>query len=56
MQRGEKKRIDYFGSNGEGFRSRRRKPGRLAAFDFRIALDSVVGPLGGKEEAAIDLV
>ncbi len=55
MQRGEKKRIDYFGTDGAGFRSRRRKPGRLAGFDFRIALDSVVGPLGGKE-AAIDLV
>ena len=55
MQRGEKKRIDYVGTEGAGFRSRRRKPGRLAGFDFRIALDSVVRPLGGKE-AAIDLV
>ena len=55
MQRGEKKRIDYVGNKGAGFRSRRRKPGRLAGFDFRIALDSIVEPLGGKE-AAIDLV
>ena len=55
MQPGEKKRIDYVGTQGERFRSRRRRPGRLARFDFRIALDSVVGPLGGKE-AAIDLV
>ena len=55
MQPGEKKRIDYVGSKGAGFRSRRRKPGRLARFSFRINLDWVVRPLGGKE-AAIDLV